>query len=229
MWEDQLLDVLDVGCGDGIQAEWWASRQPPDAEDRYDIKPSVECHGVDLFPPSSDLVNKFYYKQGDYHNLTYKDSQFDIVWSHFSLEYSPTPFKALAEWRRVCKPDGHLYLTIPGSFKKKFGRIHTGIKPGQQSWFTVPMLMYMLAYTGWSPKNSFFEQDFKNGVIRGLIAANPEQSTAIDPVTTNLYEMAEKGVFNEWCNAMINDTGTFDESRLVITWVTGKQLDYRSL
>lgn len=226
---DQDLNVLDVGCGLGIQAAWWASRRPPEKEDKFGIKASTECHGVDLYPPDAELVNKFYFKQEDYHNLSFGNSQFDIVWSHFSLEYSPNPMKALAEWRRVCKDDGHLHITVPASFKKKFGKVHTELRPGQQSWFSITNLIYMLAYTGWLPREAHFQADIKRGILRGLVPANPDQATPLDPLTTNLYELAERGVFDRWVTAMINDRGTFDETNLVITWATGTVLDFRSL
>lgn len=226
---DQSLNVLDVGCGLGMQAEWWATRRPKLDNDKFGLKASTECHGVDLYPADGGLIDKFFFKQEDYHNMSYSNAQFDIVWSHFSLEYSPSPMKALAEWRRVCKDDGHLYLTVPCSFKKKFGRIHTDTKPGQQSWYTAPILINMLAYTGWLPKDSYFQVDFKKGVIRAIIAANPDQSTPLDPITTNIYELDERGLFDRWCSAMIHDRGMIDESNLVITWVTGTTLDFRSL
>ena len=83
---DQDLNVLDVGCGLGIQAAWWASRRPRLEEDKFGIKPSTECHGVDIYPPDAEFADKFFFKQEDYHNLSYDTAQFDIVWSHFSLE-----------------------------------------------------------------------------------------------------------------------------------------------
>ena len=211
-----------------MQAEWWATQKPRVEGDKFGLKPYTECHAVDLYPKDSGL-NSFYFKQEDYHNLSYKDEQFDIIWSHFSLEYSPTPLKALAEWRSVCKPDGHLYITLPASFKKKFGRIHTEIKPGQQSFFSLPVLMYLLAYSGWKLDGAFFQPDFKRGIIKGLIPANPDQKEALDPLTTNLYELAERGIFDRWVTAMINDRGTFDESIMVTTWITGEVVDFRSL
>lgn len=226
---DQSLNVLDVGCGLGLQANWWASQRPKLDDDRFGLKASTECHAVDLYPPDAEFANNFYFKQEDYHNLSFSNEQFDIVWSHYSLEYSATPFKALAEWRRVCKPDGHLYITVPCSFRKKFGKIHTELKPGQQSWFTIVNLIYMLAYTGWLPKDAFFQADVRRGIVRGIIPANPEQPTALDPLEVNLYDLADRGVFDRWVTAMINDRGTFDETNLVITWVTGSILDFRSL
>ena len=225
---DQNLDVLDVGCGLGLQADWWASRRPKHEADRYGMKEFTECHAVDLYEPDAGLKDKFYFRKEDFHKMSFDDNQFDIVWSHLSLEYSPKPLEALKEWRRVCKDDGHIYITVPGSFKKKFGRIHTEMKPGQQSWFTVPILMQQLAYAGFNPRNGYFQADFKNGLIRALVPANPD-SVGFDPLVTSMYELAENGLFNDWVNGMIAERGTFDESKLVIQWVTGDVLDYRSL
>ena len=122
---DQSLNILDVGCGLGMQAEWWATRRPKLDSDKFGLKASTECHGVDLHPADGGLIDKFFFKQEDYHNMSYDDGQFDIVWSHFSLEYSATLIITLADWLRDCKRDGRLAITVPISFTKEFGIIHT--------------------------------------------------------------------------------------------------------
>src|SRR5262249_21354898 len=46
------------------------------------------------------------YAVGDVHALDFPDSTFDVVHAHQVLQHVADPVKALAEMRRVCRPDG---------------------------------------------------------------------------------------------------------------------------
>lgn len=41
------------------------------------------------------------------------DGSYDLVLSSHTLEHLANPLPALREWRRVCRPDGHLLLILP--------------------------------------------------------------------------------------------------------------------
>ena len=53
------------------------------------------------------------YPQVDMHRLPFPDDSFDLVVHSDTLEHVSRPIRALAECRRVLRPDGSLCFTIP--------------------------------------------------------------------------------------------------------------------
>ncbi|AGX88396.1 class I SAM-dependent methyltransferase [Candidatus Symbiobacter mobilis] len=53
------------------------------------------------------------YPEVDMHALPYPDNTFDVVIHSDTLEHVPNPIHALAECRRVLKPEGTLCFTVP--------------------------------------------------------------------------------------------------------------------
>jgi SAM-dependent methyltransferase len=54
--------------------------------------------------------------------LDIPEDSYDVVLSSHCLEHIANPLRALREWRRVCRPDGHLCLIVPhrdGTFDRK--------------------------------------------------------------------------------------------------------------
>lgn len=48
--------------------------------------------------------------RGSATEMPFADSQFDVIWSVYTLEHVPNPEKALSEMRRVVKDGGYIYL-----------------------------------------------------------------------------------------------------------------------
>jgi len=53
------------------------------------------------------------YPEFDMHNLPFGDGSFDLVLHSDTLEHIPNPVHALAECRRILRPDGVLAFTVP--------------------------------------------------------------------------------------------------------------------
>jgi len=65
--------------------------------------------GLDI----AENARRFYHKpfvQGSATELPFQDSQFDAIWTIWTLEHVPNPTLALREMRRVLKPGGLVYL-----------------------------------------------------------------------------------------------------------------------
>ncbi len=88
--------ILDAGCGEGVLVDEYRSKGRP-------------IQGLDL-NYSSSLV-----EQGDILSMPYETGRFEVVFlldvfEH--LSYSDQP-KALKEIRRVLRPNGSLFLSVP--------------------------------------------------------------------------------------------------------------------
>lgn len=69
--------------------------------------------GDDFLP--FDNVTSFDWPQGDANKLStyFKENTFDILHSSQCLEHMFNPSKALKDWIKVVKPNGHLIITVP--------------------------------------------------------------------------------------------------------------------
>ena len=103
--------VLDIGCGSGIMAPFFAQRGA-----RYygvDIsKPMISQATAQLarFPQWHDRVS---FATDDVEHLRFPDRHFDLTIALGLLEYRPDPAAALREALRVTRTGGAILVTVP--------------------------------------------------------------------------------------------------------------------
>jgi len=97
------LLVLDVGCGDGIQAER--------------ISEKNKVIGIDIsrirIQRARRRVPKAAFIVGDLYHLPFKENIFDVLTLEEVIEHLHKPKKALLELKRVTTFKGHLILDTP--------------------------------------------------------------------------------------------------------------------
>jgi SAM-dependent methyltransferase len=103
-------NVLDVGTGTGVVAITAA-------------RSGARVTGLDLTPALLDHAREnsciagmenIVWTEGDAESLPFPDASFDVVLSQFGHIFAPRPETALAEMRRVLKPDGRVaFATWP--------------------------------------------------------------------------------------------------------------------
>jgi ubiquinone/menaquinone biosynthesis C-methylase UbiE len=114
-WQPEVLayasaagrDVLDVGCGQGIDLVEYASA-------------GARVTGVDLTPRHVDLARTHIEAmglaatvvQGDAERLAFADASFDIVSSNGVLHHTPDMPAALREIHRVLRPGGRACVIV---------------------------------------------------------------------------------------------------------------------
>lgn len=111
--EPRLQRIIDVGCGDGHLL----------AALREKVAPQVELLGADI---SAERLNRVVrhcptakVMQCGAEQILLPNGCMDLVTSSQVIEHVPEQKKMLAELARVCKPEGHLYLSTV--FKKWYG------------------------------------------------------------------------------------------------------------
>jgi ubiquinone/menaquinone biosynthesis C-methylase UbiE len=96
--------VLDVGCGSGSMARLIAQSFP-----------QTEVFGVDARQEYVDFamarardegLRNLTFRVGDVFDLPFADATFDIAWTKYLLQWLKDPKSAIAELKRVTKPDG---------------------------------------------------------------------------------------------------------------------------
>ena len=119
-WGEVLLDevglsagqaVLDIACGPGTMARLAAQR----------VGPSGQVTGCDLSPGMLELATAknpvegaapITYQQCPADDLPLPDAAFDVVLCQQGLQFFPDKTGALAEMRRVLKPDGRAGVAV---------------------------------------------------------------------------------------------------------------------
>lgn len=104
--------VLDAGCGAGHTALAFAPHVHTVMA--LDLSTAMLAQ-VDRLAAERGLTN-ITTRQGDVERVPFPDNSFDLVVSRYSAHHWPNPHAALAEFRRVLRPGGHLLIGDVVSF-----------------------------------------------------------------------------------------------------------------
>lgn len=100
--------ILDVGCGLATDLSRFA-------------RGNAQVTGIDIAPKAIELAQQNFAQRnltGDFvcmdgENMTFADNEFDFVYCHTVLHFTPNPEKMISEIKRVLKPGGRaLLMTI---------------------------------------------------------------------------------------------------------------------
>ena len=111
---ESIESVVDLGCGAGLDLEWWATRTTRDD----DPEPlNIQCVGVDLAPalPLARRYPNITYQSRDFEGeiFTPKNKLFDILWSHDSFQYAVNPIGTLSQWWHIASEGAMLIIVLP--------------------------------------------------------------------------------------------------------------------
>lgn len=103
--------ILDIGCGRGFYITM-CSKLLPDAE-IYGIDTNLEyiAKATDI----SDTYKNIKIKEGSIYKIPFENNTFDAIICSEVMEHLTDEANALHELKRVLKPKGSLYLTVPSS------------------------------------------------------------------------------------------------------------------
>lgn len=139
--------LLDAGCGSGQFALAFSAS-------------GCQVTTIDLSPEmierarahAADRNLAVEWRVGDLSHLPDPDGAFDAVHARVSLQFVPDLPAALAEIRRVLRPGGRLYASVPGSLSPIYGRSwRRFIEPDRHavSYVTPWELEALLDHLGW--------------------------------------------------------------------------------
>ena len=110
MIDVQGLRTLEVACGRGGFVRALARK----GADAYGL--DFSCAALRIGHERSVKSveeSRATFIQGDAHTLPFPDDCFDLIVSCETIEHLPLPEKAVAEFHRVARPGGKLFLTTP--------------------------------------------------------------------------------------------------------------------
>jgi len=172
--------LLDVGCGAGLAAQLAAQR-------------GAEVTGLDaaaaLIEIARERVPAGDFRVGELEELPYPDHRFDAVTGFNAFQYAANPVTALAEARRVVRPEGQVVMAVWGQAEDcemapvlaAVGRLLPPPPPGAGGPFALSApgrLEALMAQAGLQPLASGevvcpFEHPDLETALRGNTAAGP--------------------------------------------------------
>ena len=213
---DNLGVIADMGCGSGLDTEWWATLatrdNPPEPHNYIVYAVDQDLRGLDeltlaqnknIIPIAGNFEDRIIPRQ------------VDLIWSHDSFQYSREPFKCLANWKASLNVNGMLLMAIPQTTYLKNNRLVVESHGHQYYSYNIINLMYMLAISGFDCRDAYFyRKENTPWLYAGVYASEHE------PLTQNAtwYDLAERNLIND---SIINSVNRYGHARLedvVVSW-----------
>ena len=215
---ESIDTLVDLGCGDGADIEWWATRVT-----REDVpKPlNIKCTGVDLidqlFAPRTH--KNVSYLGTDFEQLTtaFGNKKFDVLWCHDAFQYCIDPIGTLIRWRDITNDGGMLAITVPTTITTHHRQLAFTQQSGCYYHHTMISLIHMLAITGWDCHGGFFLQKPNDSWIRAIVYKSEQEP--LDPKTANWHQLRELNLLPESAAESVNAHNYLRQQDLVLPWL----------
>jgi SAM-dependent methyltransferase len=215
---ESIGTLVDLGCGSGLDLEWWATRT---TRDDPGVPLNIRCTGVDITnaPPLVKKYPSITYQKLDFENLDQlpEKTRFDVLWCHDAFQYCIDPLSTLTRWNRIAEDGGMLIMAVPQTTNIDLRQLSFTQSNGCYYHHTVVSLMHMLAVTGWDCKSGFFKKDPTDDFVH--VIAYKSTHAPMPPKTTTWYELAEKDLLPDTAAASVQKHGHVRQQDLVLAWI----------
>jgi len=208
--------LIDMGCGDGRDLEWWATRT---TRDDVPVPLNIRCTGVDTrdsLPIAHKYKNITYHRQ-DFEQTFQINKKFDVVWCHDAFQYVIDPFSTLKNWRDITHEGGMLCISVPQNTVMEFNT-QAFDQPDLQYWnWTVVSLIHVLAVSGWDCASGFFLRSPADPWIHAVVYKS--EHSPMDPKITRWATLAEKDLLPASMTRSIVKNGYPRQRDLMLPWL----------
>jgi SAM-dependent methyltransferase len=209
--------LADMGCGPGLDLEWWATRTTRD-DSRTPL--NISCTGIDQ---AAEMPLAHRYKNIQYHCQDFEapigvhKRKFDVVWCHDAFQYVINPFETLRNWRNVMNDDGMLVIIVPQTTNMEFN-VQANDQPDYCYYhWTMVSLIHVLAVSGFDCSAGFFRKDPVDKWLHAAVYKSAHEPA--DPRKTSWYELAERNLLPESAAASVQRYGYLKQRDLVLPWL----------
>lgn len=213
-----VQSVVDLGCGSGLDLQWWATRT---TRDESQTPLNIKCTGVDLLEsfPLARKYNNITYQQVDFEDTVavMPNNKFDILWCHNSFQYAINPLQTLVKWRNIADSSSMLVLVLPQTTNYHQKHQNFWQHSGVYYHYSLVNLIQMLAVAGWDCRSGFFLKDQIDPWLHAVVY-NSDQP-ARDPRKTSWYELAESSLLPESATASVMAHGYLKQQDLLLPWL----------
>jgi len=214
----ESIDTLcDMGCGNGSDLEWWATRALLD-DDGNKIPLNIKCTGVDLRDRMTEAKQ---YKNVVFENRDFEQrlenpaKKYDVIWCNNAFQYAVDPLETLKAWRDLMTEGGMLVMVVPATTYLENNR--TVITQGAHTLFhyTTVSLIHILAMTGF--ETAFMQQELGDPWIK--LVAYKSKHGPFDPKTTSMYDLMGKQLFPHSAEECVHNYGYLRQDQLTLPWL----------
>jgi SAM-dependent methyltransferase len=213
---DSIKLIADMGCGPGLDVEWWATlmtRDDPPEPHNYTVY-AVDRNIKQIEPEI--LVNKNIIPiEGDFEQRLIP-REVDLIWSHDSFQYAVNPIGTLRTWNETMNVNGMLVLNVPLAQTYSYDRIQTRSFSGCYYNHNICTLMYMLAVNGFDCRDCYVYTAANYGWIHLAVY---KSMAPMDPASTTWFDLADKNLVNDSVMASLNKYGHVRQEELIFTWL----------
>lgn len=213
---DSIRTVADIGCGSGLDTEWWATREtrddPPEPH-------NYSCYAIDINP---SLVED---RVRELNNVRVIEKHFedfmmpypiDMIWCHDAFQYAMNPLATLRCWNKLMSVNGMMVLTVPQMQSYQYNRVVTRSISGCYYHYNACNLIYMLAVNGFDCRDSYVLKEANDPWLS--IAVYKSDVEPMDPATTSWFDLATSGLLNDSVLESLNRYGHVRQEELLFKW-----------
>lgn len=212
---DSLTVIADMGCGSGLDIEWWALSE---SRDDPPIPHNYTCYAVDrdISKLDSGMPENVIPIQGDF-QTPLVPRKIDLLWSHDSFQYATDPLGTLKVWNESMSDSGMLVLILPQTSGHQYNRHSNRVHSGSYFNHNVCNLMYMMAVNGFDCKDAYFYKMPNDPWVHAI--AYKSEFAPMDPATTTWYDLVEKDLVNQSVKDSINKYGYLRQEDMICQWI----------
>lgn len=210
--------LLDIGCGAGLDLEWWATRT---TRDENPVPLNINCTGLDMLPelPMARKYKNITYQCTDFEQqiFTPKKKKYDVLWCHDTFQYAVNPLGTLSRWWDIAAPGAMLALILPQTTNIEQRQLSFNQPSGCYYHHSVVSLIHMLAVSGWDCAAGFFHKTPTDPWLHAVVYKSEHKP--MDPKTTSWYQLADLALLPDTAVASVNRHGYVVQNDLVLPWL----------
>ena len=188
---ESVKDVVDMGCGSGLDLEWWATRT---TRDETPVPLNIKCLGIDENKNTTIQQHKniqYQFQNFEDTILSHK-RKFDVVWCHDAFQYTVNPLNTLRNWWEIMNPNGMLVLILPQTTNLEFNVQAFDQPDGVYHNWTLVNLIHALSVSGFDCRDGFFKKRIDDPWLHAIVYKS--EHSPMDPRTTKWFELSEKNL-----------------------------------
>lgn len=213
-----IKSVVDIGCGTGLDTEWWATRTTRDDNPE---PLNIECVGVDLLPnlPMARKYSNIKYRSADFEEniSSFTKNKFDVLWCHNAFQYCINPIDTLSKWWNSANDNAMLAIIVPQTTNISQKQLAFTQENGIYYHHTVVSLMHMLAVSGWDCNGGFFLKRPTDQWIHAMVYKS--EHAPMNPKTTTWFDLAEKNLLPDSAKESVQRHNAVRQQDLILPWV----------
>jgi SAM-dependent methyltransferase len=215
---ESIVSVVDLGCGTGLDTEWWATRTTRDDNPR---PLNIKCTGVDTLNelPIAQKYPNITYQKTDFEGPVHPpaSTKFDILWSHDSFQYAINPVQTLSNWWNIASDGGMLAIVVPQTTNMRRNQLAFTQASACYYHYTMVNLIHMLAVAGWDCKHGFFLKRPKDPWLHAVVYKSNQ--APMDPRTTTWFDLMEKKLLPDSADRSVYAHSELRQQDLVLPWL----------